>query len=305
MFIVKYRKIFYAISGLLMIGSVIAMFVWGFNPGIDFKGGSIVEVEYTKSDLKCQISDCIKDVIMPALDKAGFGDASVRTTENQGLIVKTKALTNTDHEKLLEALKSYGTFNEKRFDSIGPVLGAEALSKSLLSIILVLLAIVVFITFAFRKVSQPVASWKYGLITIFALFHDVLVPTGVFVALGHFYGFEVDTLFVTAILVILGFSVHDTIVVFDRVRENLKHANLSKGKTTFEEVVGASISQTFVRSINTSLTTLLALVVLYFVGPEVTKHFSLALLVGITAGTYSSIFLGSPLLVTVEKWQNK
>jgi preprotein translocase subunit SecF len=163
----------------------------------------------------------------------------------------------------------------------------------------------VFITFAFRKVSQPVASWKYGLITIFALFHDVLVPTGVFVALGHFYGFEVDTLFVTAILVILGFSVHDTIVVFDRVRENLKHANLSKGKTTFEEVVGASISQTFVRSINTSLTTLLALVVLYFVGPEVTKHFSLALLVGITAGTYSSIFLGSPLLVTVEKWQNK
>jgi preprotein translocase subunit SecF len=208
---------------------------------------------------------------------------------------------------MMKALAPAGTTapEVKRFDSIGPLLGAEALSKSLLSIFFVLLAIVIFITIAFRKVSEPVSSWKYGLITVFALLHDVLVPAGVFAVLGHFYGFEVDTLFVTALLVILGFSVHDTIVVFDRVRENLKFARVSHVKKTFEEIVGDSIGQTFVRSINTSMTTLFALAVLYVIGPEVTKHFSLALLVGITAGTYSSIFLGSPLLVTVEKWQRE
>lgn len=288
-----------------MIGSVVAMSIWGFNPGIDFKGGSIVEVEYSSVNSKCPIGECVKEIIMPALDKAGFGDSSVRTSGENGLIVRSKELSNTDHEKLLVALKDYGTLTEKRFDSIGPVLGAEALSKSVVSVILVLLAIVLFVTFAFRKVSQPVASWKYGLITVFALLHDVLVPMGVFSVLGHYFGFEVDTLFVTALLVILGFSVHDTIVVFDRVRENLRHTNVGRNSEAFEQVVGASISQTFVRSINTSFTTLLALVVLYFVGPEITKHFSLALLIGITVGTYSSIFLGSPLLVTVEKWQNK
>lgn len=234
-------------------------------------------------------------------------DASARPTGDTGYIIRLKSITEEERASMMKVLSPAGASvpEVKRFDSIGPLLGAEALSKSLLSIIFVLLAIVIFITIAFRKVSEPVASWKYGLITVFALIHDVLVPAGVFSILGHFYGFEVDTLFVTAILVILGFSVHDTIVVFDRVRENLKLSHVNRTKQTFEEIVGASISQTFVRSINTSMTTLFSLAVLYAIGPEVTRHFSLALLVGITAGTYSSIFLGSPLLVTVEKWQNK
>jgi preprotein translocase subunit SecF len=164
---------------------------------------------------------------------------------------------------------------------------------------------VLFITFAFRKVSKPVSSWIYGLVTILALLHDVVFPTGVFAALGYFYGFEVDTLFVTALLVILGFSVHDTIVVFDRIRENLhKNEEYKEGKN-FETVVGESINQTFVRSINTSLTTLLAVFVLYIFGPETIKNFSLALLLGIFIGTYSSIFVGSTLLVTIENWKNK
>lgn len=282
-----------------MLGSLLAIFVWGFNPGIDFKGGSVLEIEYPSA--RPELS-----VVNQQIAGLNF-DQSIRATGEKGYIIRLKSLSEAERATIESAL-SKNTTNipeVKRFDSIGPVLGAEALSKSIVSIILVLLAIVIFITFAFRKVSEPVASWKYGLITVFALFHDVLVPTGVFVALGHFKGYEVDTLFVTALLVILGFSVHDTIVVFDRVRENLKFAGVGKNRKTFDVVVGESINQTFVRSINTSVTTLLALAVLYVVGPEVTKHLSLALLVGITAGTYSSVFLGSPLLVTVESWQNK
>lgn len=175
-----------------------------------------------------------------------------------------------------------------------------------MAIILVIICIVLFITFAFRKVSEPVSSWKYGMISIIALCHDMIIPTGVFIVLGHFLpGYQIDTLFVTAILVILGFSIHDTIVVFDRVRENLRVNSGNKIKKTFEETVGASISQTFIRSINTSLTTLLAILVVYLIGPVATKHFALALLVGIFFGTYSSIFIGSNLLVTLEKMQEK
>jgi preprotein translocase subunit SecF len=190
----------------------------------------------------------------------------------------------------------------KQFDSIGPVLGGDAARKAVASIIFVLIAIVLFITYAFRQVSRPVSSWKYGIVAIIALAHDVIIPTGVFAILGHFKGYEIDTLFVTALLVVLGFSIHDTIVVFDRVRENLRHLATKK---PFDEIVGHSINQTFTRSVNTSLTTLLALVVLYFFGGEATQHFSLALIVGIIAGTYSSIFIGSPLLVTLQKWSSK
>ena len=300
MFIVLHRKFFYALSGLLMVASVVAMVVWGFNPGLDFKGGSLLEISYTTARPEVAV---LNQVLAPlSLDQ------SIRPTGETGYIIRLKSITETERAAMIKALSFQGTSTApevKRFDSIGPLLGKEALSKSLVSIVFVLIAIVLFITFAFRKVSEPVASWKYGFITVFALLHDVLVPTGVFVALGHFAGFEVDTLFVTALLVILGFSVHDTIVVFDRVRENLKLSHVNRNKKSFAEIVGESINQTFVRSINTSLTTVLALFVLYFIGPEVTKHFSLALLVGIVAGTYSSIFLGSPLLVTVEKWQNK
>jgi len=170
---------------------------------------------------------------------------------------------------------------------------------------LVLLAIVLFVAFAFRKVSKPISSWVYGLVTILALTHDVLIPTGVFAFLGHFYGFEVDTLFVTALLVILGFSVHDTIVVFDRIRENLHKNEEDRDKKDFETIVGESINQTFVRSINTSLTTLFAIFMLYILGPDSIKNFSLALLIGITAGTYSSIFIGSTLLVAFNNWKNR
>jgi preprotein translocase subunit SecF len=300
MFIVKHRIYFYTVSILLMVVSIAAFFVWGLKPGIDFKGGSIVEIEYATSTRPTAES------LKPALEALDVGEFSLRETGSSGFILRTQELTPAEHESVLAAFGGEASgATEKRFDSVGPILGKEALEKSLISIALVLLAIVLFITFAFRGVSKPVKSWKYGLIAIVALLHDVVIPIGLFSYLGHTMGLEVDTLFVTALLVILGFSIHDTIVVFDRVRENLKHYGESKAKKSFETIVGESISQTFVRSINTSLTTIIAIVVLYVVGAEATKAFSLALLVGIIAGTYSSIFLGSPLLVTVYNWQEK
>jgi preprotein translocase subunit SecF len=298
MFVVRYRKIFYAFSGVLVAVSIIAMFVWGFNFGIDFRGGSVLEVAYTTTRPSL-------DEAKASLDALKLSNYSLTPTGDKGYILRAKDIAPAEKTTIENALSQNGKYalEEKQFDSIGPLLGQESKNKALISISLVLLAIVLFITFAFRKVSKPVSSWIYGLVAIVALIHDVAIPTGVFVFLGHFKNFEIDTLFVTALLVILGFSIHDTIVVFDRVRENLRHDH--SGKKPFEQIVGESISQTFTRSINTSLTVLLALFVLYFVGSAATHNFVLALIVGIAAGTYSSIFIGSPLLVTIAKWMKK
>ena len=299
MFIVHHRKIFYTISGILVGASLAALFAWGLKPSIDFKGGAIQEVSYPQGRPD-------KAELEKALDPLAVTPA-VRPTGETGFIIRMKDLTEAERLSVVRAV-SFGETKEvvtERFDSIGPVLGSEAVRKAFWAILMVILCIVIFITIAFRKVSEPIASWKYGIITIVALIHDVIIPAGVFATLGHFSGVEVDTLFVTALLVVLGFSVHDTIVVFDRVRENLKVLKESRDRKHFATIVGESIAQTFTRSVNTSLTTVLALVVLYFVGPSVTQHFSLALLIGIVAGTYSSIFIGSPLLVTVEQWQHK
>jgi preprotein translocase subunit SecF len=298
MFIVRNRKIFYAIAIMLTVVSLGALFTWGLNLGIDFKGGSLLEISYAQNK---PTLDIVKSVVEPL----GL-EASVREAGTEDYIIRMKDLNDADKASVEQALTtSVPGYEVKRFTSIGPVLGAEAVHKSITSIVLVLLCIVLFVTFAFRQVSEPVSSWKYGLITIVALAHDVIVPTGVFVFLGHFIGVQVDTLFVTALLVVLGFSVHDTIVVFDRVREHLRTQKEQKIAKTFDVTVGESIAETFARSINTSLTTLFALAVLYVLGGEATRYFSLALLVGITAGTYSSVFLASPLLVTVAQWQEK
>ena len=295
MSIISHRKLFYIISGILIAASTLALALWGLNLGVDFKGGALLEVKYADTQPeKLEI-----EKILAPIDVY----ASVRPAGEDGYLIRLREVTEEEHRALLTAL-SFGGADaviEVRFDSIGPLLGKEAALKSLLAIALVILCIVLFITYAFRKVSEPVSSWKYGLITIVALLHDVLIPVGVFAYLGHFAGVEIDTLFVTALLVVLGFSVHDTIVVFDRVRENLRLNRAEHLHKPFEQVVGESISATIGRSINTSLTTIIALVVLYFIGPVSTQYFSLALIIGIIAGTYSSICIASPLLVTVEK----
>ncbi|MDP1625318.1 MAG: protein translocase subunit SecF [bacterium] len=296
MFIVRNRIAFYTFSIALSIASIVALVVWGLRPGIDLKGGSIMEIEYVSE--RPSMED-----LRGGLDSLGLGTYSIRPTGETGYIIRTGELDQAGHSAVLAAIDtmSASDFEEKRFNSIGPVLGEEALQKSWISILLVLAAIVLFITFAFRKVSRPVSSWKYGLMAIVGLAHNILITAGAFAVLGQFAGFEVDTLFVTALLVILGFSVHDTIVVFDRVRENL-HINSNRSdKKNFEHIVGDSINQTFVRSINTSLTTLIAIAALYVFGPETTKHFSLALFIGIAFGTYSSIFICAPLLITLNR----
>ncbi len=297
--IVKNRKIFYIISSIVVLASIISLFVFGLNYGIDFKGGSIMEVGYPLERPE-------NGEVEALLATSGFKGFSLRASGDTDLIVRTAHLSEEDKTKLLGALSGGGKWplEQKRFSSVGPTLGAELRSKALLSIALVIIAIILFIAFAFRKVSEPISSWKYGLMAIVALIHNVIIPTGVFAILGHYLGVEVDALFVTALLVVLGFSVHDTIVVFDRVRENLKKNKEYNKKEIFEETVGKSVSQTLARSINTSLTTIITLVALYIWGSESTKWFSLALLIGITVGTYSSICLASPLLVTIEKRQD-
>lgn len=299
MFVVTYRKIFYAISAVLIGFSVFAISFWGLNFGIDFKGGSILEVAFAPEKA---ISDEAAHKILSENDQE---DALIRTTEANGVsgyIIRTKTLTEPERQAIAAGFQALGG-EVTRFDSVGPILGQELQKKAVSSIVLILVAILLFITYAFRHVSLPVSSWKYGSVALIALAHDVIVPTGVFAFLGRNGGFEIDALFVTALLVILGFSIHDTIVVFDRTRENLKNGELKKN--SFEHVVGKSVQETFARSINTSLTTIIALVVLLFLGPVTVKNFSLALIIGIIVGTYSSIFIGSPLLVTLEKMQAK
>jgi preprotein translocase subunit SecF len=293
MWIINNRKYFFALSGLLAILSIVAMFSFGFNFGIDFTGGSITEVTYSQDRPELE---SIKEVVNENGEYEGY---SVRSAGESGYVIRTKQIDETKKNALVELI-SFGNIENitiERFNSIGPVAGEELRNKSYIAIAAVILAILLFVIFAFRKVSEPVPSWKYGIATIIALLHDVLIPTGIFVVLGHVVGMEIDLLFVAALLSIMGYSVNDTIVVFDRVRENLLDNKDTNLKEPFDETVGRGLMQTMARSINTSVTTITVLVFLYFFGGEATKNFSLILLMGMIAGTYSSIFLASPLLV--------
>jgi len=291
MFIIKHKKIFLIISAVLVIASIASMAVFGLKLGIDFKGGALLEATYeNRPDI---------ETINSAVKNAGF-EALIQPAGENEYIVKTGDLTPDEHAKLLKALDIKDSkMTEKNFNSIGPSVGRELRSKAILSIIVVVSAILLFMAYAFRKVSHPVSSWKYGIITILTLIHNIIIPAGVFALLGHLNGAEVDTLFVIALLTILGLSVHDTIVVFDRIRENLH----TKGANNFAETVGKSTTQTFTRSVNTSLTIIFTLLALFFFGPETTKNFSLVLVVGMFFGIYSSLFVASPILVIAESWQ--
>jgi preprotein translocase subunit SecF len=287
MFIIKYKKIFVTISAVLVSLSLISIIFFGLNFGIDFKGGSLLEVEYTTVRPE-------QKIVEDSIKALSVGEILVQPIGTNGYSIKTRDITDTDRASIMTALGSEAT--EKSFTSIGPSVGAELVRKSIISFILVSLGIIFWIAFSFRKVSKPVSSWKYGLIAIASLVHDILIPVGVFAVLSHFSGVEVDTLFVVAILTILGLSVSDTIVVFDRIRENIRVGHFK----TFEETVGRSLDQVYTRSIATSSTVIIALLALVFFGPESTRVFSIMLTAGMFFGTYSSIFLASPLLVLVN-----
>ena len=267
--------------------------------GIDFKGGALTEVVY-KTERPEQL------FLNQKLESLNFGSMLLQPTGELGYIVKSRDLNEAEHNLLLKSLALDGknSLTEVSFNSIGPSVGRELTKKAIVAMILVSLAIILFIAFAFRKVSRPVSSWKYGFIAIVTLLHDVIIPAGLFVMLSHYYGAEMDTLFVVAVLTILGLSVSDTIVIFDRIRENLKNVS-GMNKINFSEIVGHSVEQSYVRSISTSLTVILVLLALVFFGPVTTKYFALMLTAGMFFGTYSSIFLASPLLVLIEEWQNR
>lgn len=282
--IIKMRKIFLMISLGLVLASLVITAVQKPEYSIEFTGGSVIEASYeTRPDV-----DEVRTVVLDA----GF-EARVQPFGDDSYIVRTGFVTEEERKALIGALTSFDTSSEiERFNIIGPSVGKELKTKSLYALIFVSLGIVLFVAYAFRHVSKPVSSWKYGLVAVIALLHDIIIPIGILSLIGT----EIDTLYVVGLLSILGLSVNDTIVVFDRIRENLKSEEESNTKTPFTEVVGRAINDTVTRSIMTSLTLVVVLLGLYIWGPVATQTLALVLLLGTIVGTYSSIFLASPLL---------
>lgn len=290
--VVGYRRINYTFSIVTVVLSLLALLMWGLKLGIDFTGGSLMEISFTPARPSIE-------VVTNAIPK-DLGEPQVAPIGENGYAVRMSALTEEQHQAVLNAINQAAIvvnadtkLSEDRFTSIGPTVGVELKNKAIYALFIVLMAILAYIAWAFRKVSHPVPSWQFGLAAIVALFHDVIITVGAFAALGHFMGVEVGSLFITALLTVLGFSVHDTIVVFDRIRDNL-HRSTER----FSVIVNNSLNETFGRSINTSLTTLLVLFTSIIFGGESVRFFVLALIIGISFGTYSSIFIASPLLVS-------
>lgn len=286
---IKHRKIFYSISGVLVILALLSIFLFGLKLGIDFTGGSSLEIAYQSTPPSSQeIKNALKDL--------NLGEIIVQKSGERGVILKMKDIDEETHQKILEKLKELGEVEEgsESFQSIGPTIGRELKQKTKIVISLSLIAILVYIAFSFRRVSKPVKSYIYGITSLIALGHDVLIPLGIFAILGKFYGVEINIPIITALLTVFGYSINDSVVVFDRVRENL----LKSQEPTFELTVEKSLNQTLTRSLYTSLTTLLVLFAIFFFGGETLKYFSLALILGIGFGTYSSLFLATPLLVS-------
>lgn len=290
--IIGRKYIFLSFSGILVLASFAALAVWGLKLGIDFTGGSLLEASFMDARPSAE-------VIREKVDGLGVGNIVVEAAGDRDVILRFRTVDEAGHQAILHALASLGAVQEKQFTTIGPTIGRELKNRALVALALALALIVLYITWAFRHVSRPLSSWKYGSVAVVvALFHDIIIPTGAFALLGRFAGAEADALFVTALLTILGFSVHDTIVVFDRTRENLR--NLKKSEP-FDQTVNRSINETLARSLFTSLTVLLVLAAIFFLGGASTRFFALTLMIGVLFGTYSSIFVASPLLVM---WNN-
>ena len=285
---------FFLFSGLVIIPGIVALFLWQLNLGIDFTGGTLVEIRLEQA--------VAKNEIISAAKPSGVAVATVQTTGQNSYLLRTKPLEEKSYKALVETLKKkYGKVTELRRETVGPTIGAELVKNSLIALLLASVMIVLYIAWAFRSVPAPASSWRFGVAAILALLHDVLVLIGLFSIFGHFFAVEVDSLFVTAVLTIIGFSVHDTIVVFDRIRENLNRRLYH----SFTETVNHSIMQTLNRSLNTSLTVVFVLSALLLFGGASIRWFVVALLVGVISGTYSSIFNAAPLLVLWQEWSEK
>lgn len=286
--LIKNKAIYLTFSGLLVLVSLILVIVFGFRPGIDLAGGTEWQLRFDRY--------VEPEAVIKAL-RENFSDLNNVSIRNRGeaMVLRLPVLSESGHQEYLSFLENkFGSVAEGSFASVGPTIGRELLRKSVWALFFVIVAISLYIAWAFRKVSRAISSWKYGLITMATLFHDVSIPAGLFAFLGWRLGLEIDTNFIVALLVVMGFSVHDTIVVFDRIRENILRSNLSR--TTLKEIINKSVSETFVRSVNTSFTLFLVLAGLMIFGPASLFYFLLTILVGTIFGTYSSIFVASPLL---------
>lgn len=286
----KYSLVYYIVSGLLIVASIVVLSMFGLKFGIEFVGGVNMQVDF-------EGQRPANDAIQNALKTFNLGEAVIKPTGSNGVVLQFKEVDEDVHQQILAELNKLAPAQEKSFQYIGPSVGQELRNKTQLAIALALVAITLYIAFAFRKVSRPMASWKYGIASLVALFHDILIPLGVFAVLGKLYNIEITIPIIAALLTVLGFSVHDTIVIFDRIRENI----FRKGMGEFEQTVNGSLSQTLGRSLSTVFSTLIPLIAIYFFGGETLKYFALSLIIGITSGAYSSIFIAGPMLVTWYK----
>jgi len=285
----KYSKIYFIFSGSLILASFIFLLVFGLKFGIDFKGGSILEIEFVKK--RPPLSE-LRDLLQKQIKK----EFIIQEAGKKGILIKAKEIDESLHQKILKALKKKGEIREKRFEMIGPAVGRELKRKTLIALIIAFIFITLYIALAFRKATFLISSWQYGLSALIALFHDIFITCGIFALLGKFLNIEVNIPFVAALLTILGYSINDTIVVFDRCRENLK-----KRQEDFKTILNISLSETLARSLFTSLTTLLVLFAILLFGGETLFSFVLTLIIGISLGTYSSIFIATPLCFLFSK----
>ncbi|HEX5774760.1 MAG TPA: protein translocase subunit SecF [Candidatus Paceibacterota bacterium] len=300
MFVVNHRRFFFWLTGLLLAGSIIALVLIPPRLSIEFTGGSLVEVEYANERPP-------HEELVARVEALELGDPSVRESGERGVVVRSHTLSPEDHAALLSALSGDGAnpLTERRFNSIGPSLGKELSTKALYAVAAVLFAIMLYIAWAFRSVSRPVPAWGYGLTSVAMLAIDIIVPAGFFAVYAYFTGAQVDTLFVVALLALMGYCINDVIVIFDRVREHLRRNEELNIQERFEETVGKSITETLGRSINTSLTVALALSAIILVGSESTRVFAIVMLVGVIAGTFSSVCRSAPLLIPIAHWSTK
>ncbi len=299
--IIGNRKIFLGVSGALVLASLIVVFLFGFVQGVDFKGGTFWQIKFAETE---SASSSISAAGLQEFMENELGLKSSVVAGSAGdFIARAPSISEALHQEYTAKLQSqYGSFEELSFQSIGPTIGNELRKRALTAILFVLIGISAYIAFAFRKASRPVSSWKYGVVTLITLFHDIALPAGMMAIFGKVYGAEIDTNFIVALLVVMGFSVHDTIVVFDRIRETLLH---ERNREDLKRIVNVSINETMSRSLNTSLTLIIVLFALLVLGPQPLFYFVLVLLLGVTAGTYSSIFVASPLLTVWHDWSRR
>ncbi|MDP2951228.1 MAG: protein translocase subunit SecF [bacterium] len=293
--LIKHRKTFYIFSATLLVLAVLSLVVFGLNLGIDFTGGALLSVEYETAPTV--------DQVRGALNELKLSSFTAQKSGEQGFLIRTQDVSEENHQNIIKALSALGELkpDQEKFESIGSSIGQELKDKTRVVIILSLLCILVYVAFAFRKISKPVQSYVYGITGLLALCHDVLIPLGILAFLGHYFPVEINIPIITAFLTVFGYSINDSVVVFDRVRENLL-----KSKTTdFEAIIDQSIKQSATRSLNTALTTIIALFCILILGGETLRWFSLALILGIGFGTYSSLFLATPLVLTYEKFRKK